>query len=342
MAQFAITAACAAAFFTVYAMPSSAAQIPISTPSPYRVLESIKLAGPVRWDYVVFAPESQQLFLSRSDHVDVYDTKAKRLRGTVTDTPGIHGIAIAPALNRGFTSNGHSDSVSVFALDTLKTLATVPVGKQPDAIIYDAFSKRIFTANEDGQSLSAIDAVSLKVLGTIALPGKPEFAVADGLGTLYVNIQTKNQIAVVDTKSLKISSSIDVSKGCVEPTGLAIDVQKRRLFASCQNQKMAIVDIRTGTLLITVDIGKDTDGAGFDSTLSLAFSANGTGTLSVIAEDKPGHFILAQTLTTMPSARTLALDAASHKIYLPAAEREPGNSGHKAKADSFRVLVIGL
>ncbi len=342
MAQFAITAACAGIFFTVCLVPYSAAQRPIAAPSTYRVLESIQLVGPVRWDYVVFAPETQQLFLSRSDHVDVYDTKAKRLLGMVENTPGIHGIALASALNRGFTSNGHSDSVSVFALDTLKTLATVPVGKQPDAIVYDAFSKRIFTANEDGHNLTTIDAASLKVLGTITLPGKPEFAVVDGAGTLYVNIETKNQIAVVDTKSLKIISTIDVSAACVEPTGLAIDVVKRRLFASCQNQKMVIVDIQTGALLMAVDIGKGTDGAGFDSSLGLAFSANGAGTLSVIAEDKPGHFVLAQTLKTIPSARTLALDAVSHKIYLPAAEREPGNSGHKAKADSFRVLVIGL
>lgn len=317
-----------------------------STPS-FRMLEMVQLPGATRWDYLVYSVEMHRLYLTRGDHVDIFDTVTKRVVGTIANTPGVHGVALAPELNRGFTSNGQDNTVTVFALDTLKTIGTVPTDKRPDAIVYDGFTRRVFTANAVGENLTAIDAMTLKVLGTVKVDGKPEFAAVDGKGRLFVNIETKNQLAVVDTAKLVSLAKYDLSSACDEPAGLSIDVVKMRLFAGCHNQKMVVVDGNTGKILAAVPIGKGSDATVYDSKLDMAVSSNGEGTLTFVGQGVDGGYTVKQTLKTMPGARTMALDPEAHKIYLVAAEFEPAMSTAdgkparpKAKADSFTVITI--
>ena len=314
----------------------------------FRVLETKRLPGAVRWDYLVYSAKSHRLFLTRGDHVDVYDTLAKRVVGTIADTKGVHGVALAHDLNRGFTSNGQNNTVTVFQLDSLKILGTVPTDTRPDAIVYDAFTRRVFTANATGETLTAIDAVALTALGTLKVDGKPEFAAVDGRGRLFVNIETKNQLAVIDTAALTTLAKFDLSSACDQPAGLSIDIVRMRLFASCHNQKMAIIDGNTGKLLAAVPIGKGSDATIYDSGLDIAVSSNGEGTLTFVGPEKDGAYAVKQTLKTMPSARTMALDPQSHRIYLVGAEYEPaapGGDGKPARpkviADSFTLITVG-
>ena len=349
------TLACSAA--AAVATTATAPVLATSTPAPsFRVLETIKLPGATRWDYLVFSAESQRLYLTRGDSVDVYDTVAKRIVGSIADTKGVHGVALAPELNRGFTSNGQDNTVTVFELDSLKKIGTVPTDKRPDAIVYDAFTKRVFTANAMGENLTAIDAITLKVLATIKVEGKPEFVVVDGKGRLFVNIEPKNQLAVIDTAKLSSMAKYDLSSACDEPAGLSIDLARMRLFAGCHNQKMVVVDGNNGKILAALPIGKGSDATVYDSQLDLAVSSNGEGTLTFVGLEKDGSYIVKQTLKTMPSARTMALDPQSHKIYLVAAEFEPAVVGAdgkpsvigadskparpKVKADSFTVITV--
>jgi DNA-binding beta-propeller fold protein YncE len=316
----------------------------------YHAAETLRLSGDVRWDYLSVDAASHHLFLTRGDHVDVFDTITKHVMGVIPDTHGVHGVAAAPELNRGFTSNGMDSTVTVFALDTLKVLATVATGERPDAIVYDPFTKRVFTANAKSQNLTAIDATNEKVVGSVALPGKPETAVVDGAGKLFVNIEDKNQVMAVDTQKLAVSGTFDVAAACDEPAGLAIDVMARRLFATCHNGKMAVIDADSGKVVATVPIGRSTDAAAFDSGTGLAFSSNGDGTLTVVGKDGSGRYAVAQTVTTMRGARTMALDPATHIVYLVAAEYDinppPADAAAKQpararlKPGTFTLLIV--
>ena len=342
------TVACsAAAATTAPALTTSASASASTSTSLFRVLETVKLPGATRWDYLVFSSEFHRLYITRGDSVDVYDTVAKRIVGSIADTKSVHGVALAPELNRGFTSNGQDNTVTVFELDSLKKIGTVPTDKRPDAIVYDAFTKRVFTANAIGENLTAIDAITLKVLATIKVDGKPEFAVVDGKGRLFVNIEPKNQLAVIDTAKLSSMAKYDLSSACDEPAGLSIDLARMRLFAGCHNQKMVVVDGNNGKILAALPIGKGSDATVYDSQLDLAVSSNGEGTLTFVGLEKDGSYTVKQTLKTMPSARTMALDPQSHKIYLVAAEFEPAVVGAdgkparpKLKADSFTVITV--
>ena len=345
----AVAAACMAYAMTPIAAraASPAVSSAASSMPSFRVLETVQLPGATRWDYLVYSVETRRLYLTRGDHVDIFDTATKRVVGTIANTPGVHGVALAPELNRGFTSNGQDNTVTVFALDSLKTIGTVPTDKRPDAIVYDAFTRRVFTANAVGENLTAIDAMTLKVLGTVKVDGKPEFAAVDGKGRLFVNIEPKNQLAVVDTAKLVSLAKYDLSSACDEPAGLSIDVIKMRLFAGCHNQKMVVVDGNTGKILAAVPIGKGSDATVYDSKLDMAVSSNGEGTLTFVGQGADGGYTVKQTLKTMPSARTMALDPESHKIYLVAAEFEPPvpaadgkPSRPKAKVDSFTVITV--
>lgn len=287
--------------------------------------------------------------LSRGgDHVDVFDIVARAITGTIPDTNGVHGVALAPELDRGFTSNGKDNTVTVFELSSLKVIGTVATDKKPDAIIFDASSKRVFAANGDSMSLTVIDALTQKKIGSIALGGKPEFAAVDGNGKLFVNIEDKNQLVAVDTRKMRVLNKYDLSSNCDEPAGLAIDAGTQTLFAGCHNQKMVVVDGRTGKILAAPAIGKGSDATVYDAVSKLAFSSNGDGTLTVIGADSSQAFEAKQTVKTMVSARTMALDPESHKIYLVAAEREPTDSqagkdgGHrpKLKPGSFTLLTV--
>jgi YVTN family beta-propeller protein len=310
-----------------YALLQTAAAAHAADTSPlpapdYTVARSWLLGGPGGWDYLALEASGARLFISRSDHVDVIETVSGKPAGTIPNTSGVHGIAFAPALARGFTSNGRSDSVSVFDLATLRVLKEVPVsGKKPDAILYEPRRNVLITANGESANLSVIDAATLQALTTIALPGPPEFMATDGAGVVYVNIETDpGKLAAIDTKSLAVKATWSLP-GCANPTGLALDTAHHRLFSVCQNQIMAVTDAASGRQVARVVIGRGPDAAAFDPDLGLAFSSNGLdGTLTVIHEETPDEYRVMATVTTQLSARTMALDPASHTIFLAAAK----------------------
>jgi YVTN family beta-propeller protein len=314
---------------------------PICAAEPaYHVTHQEVLPGDVKWDYLTYDAGSGRLFITRGDHVDVYDTALGRVVGTIPDTQGVHGVAPAPDVNRGFTSNGRSDTVTVFELSSLKVLGTLATGKKPDAIVYDTFTQRVFAANGDSGSLTVIDAANSKVLATLDIGGKLEFAAVDGKGLLYVNVEDRNALVVVDTVKLAVVAQYDLSAVCTEPAGLAIDPATERLFVGCRNQKMAVVSGTTGEILATVPIGKGCDATVYDPELKLAFSSNGEGTLTIISADT---YTVTQTLATQPTARTMALDIASHRIYTVAADTEaPSTVGvrPRLKPGTFTLLTV--
>jgi len=323
-----------AILFLTWAVPIYAAE------SAYHISRQDVLPGDVKWDYLTYEAGSRRLFITRGDHVDVFDTALGHVVATIADTLGVHGVALAPELNKGFTSNGRSDTVTIFDLNSLKVLGTLPTGKKPDAIIYDPFTRRVFAANGESGSLTVIDAAKSEVIATVVIGGKLEFTAVDGKGKLYVNVEDRNALAVVDTVTLSMIARYDLSASCNEPAGLAIDSATERLFVGCRNQKMAVVSGKTGKILATVPIGKGCDATAYDSALQLAFSSNGEGTLTIISADT---YSVRQTLTTQPTARTMALDEASHRIYTVAAENEaPGIAGvrPKLKPGTFTLLTV--
>jgi len=313
----------------------------------YHVVSRQVLPGNVQWDYLSDEPQSHRLFITRGDHVDVFDTQAGKVVGTIPGTHGVHGVALAPELDRAFVSAGKDNTVTIVELSTLKVLGTAPAAGKPDAIVYDPASKRAFAANGDSGSVTAIDGLSGKVVGTIAIGGKLEFAAVDGKGGLYVNVEDKAQLAAVDTATLQVRARYDLSSACEEPGGLAIDRANGRLFSTCHNQKMLVVDAATGKILDAVGIGKGSDAALYDADLKLAFSSNGEGNLSVVGQGADGHYVLQQSLSTARGARTSALDPVSHDIYLvtaeidPAAVPDPQHPGRPHyKPDTFTVITV--
>ncbi|HEY4446226.1 MAG TPA: hypothetical protein VGN30_18215 [Steroidobacteraceae bacterium] len=314
--------------FVVYALSQAAAAAPSMAetsplPAPvYTVSKNFALGGTGGWDYLALEASGARLFISRGDHVDVVETVSGKLTGTIPKTAGVHGIAFAPALTRGFTSNGRSDTVSVFELDTLRVIQEVPVsGKKPDAILYEPRQNHIITANGESANLSVLDAATLQIVATVALPGPPEFMATDTAGTVYVNIETDpGKLVAVDGKSLAIKATWPLP-GCAKPTGLALDAAHHRLFSVCQNQVMAVTDASSGKQVARVVIGGGPDAAVFDSDLGLVFSSNGLdGTLTVVHQDSPDEYRVLATVTTQVSARTMILDPATHRIYLAAAK----------------------
>jgi YVTN family beta-propeller protein len=291
----------------------------------YTVAKTWQLGGTGGWDYLALEGSGARLFVSRGERVDVIETVSGRLAGTIRNTSGVHGIAFAPALKRGFASNGRTNTVTVFELDTLRVIQEVPVsGTVPDAILYEPQQNHIFTANRDSSNLSVLDAGTLQVVATIALPGPPEFMATDDAGNVYVNIDTApGRVVLVDDKSLTVKAKWPL-KECANPTGLAFDVGNHRLFSVCANQVMAVTDSVSGKAIARVVIGRGPDGAVFDPELGLVFSSNGIdGTLTVIRQDSPDDYSVTATVTTQVSARTMTLDPATHKIYLAAAQFGP-------------------
>jgi YVTN family beta-propeller protein len=316
--------------------------------SGYRELHSYKLGGEGGWDYLTFDAESRRVFISHGTHVMVMDGDTGKVVGDIPDTPGVHGIALVPALNRGFISNGRGNSVTLFELATLKTERQVEVGQNPDAIVFDPASDRVFAMNGRSGDASAIDAVTGKVVATIPLGGKPEFAVSDGAGNVYVNIEDKSEIVQIDSENLKVLAHWPL-KPCEEPSALAIDRANSRLFAGCDNKMMAVVDTRNGFVLTTLPIGAGVDAAAFDSATGNIFFSCGEGVLSIIHENTPFKFSKLEDVDTQRGARTMALDEKTHNVYLvtaqfgptPAATAENPHPRPPLVPDSFIALVYG-
>ena len=291
----------------------------------YTVAGSWRLGGNGAWDYLALEASGARLFVSRGDHVDVVETVSGKMAGTIPRTAGVHGVAFAPALKRGFTSNGQSNTVTVFELDTQHITHEVPVsGKSPDAILFEPQQNHIFTGNRETSDITVLDAGTLQVAATIPLPGPPEFMATDDAGHVYVNINTApGTMVLIDAKSLAVKAKWPL-KECANPTGLAFDVSNRRLFSVCANQVMAVTDSASGKSIARIIIGRGSDAAVFDPELGLVFSSNGIdGTLTVIHQDSPDEYRVTATVTTQVSARSMALDPATHRIYLPAAQFGP-------------------
>jgi YVTN family beta-propeller protein len=317
--------------------------------SKYSVTARWKVGGPGGWDLLAVDDAARRLYLSRSDRVVVLDADSGKVVGEIAHTDGVHGIAIASDLGRGYTSNGKANSVTVFDLKTLKPIKEAKIdGQNPDVILYDANKHRLYTFNGRSNDASVIDAKTLEPIGKIALGGKPEFAVADGHGRMYVNIEDKSEIAVIDESALKVVANWPL-ESCEEPTGLAFDNAHHRLFSVCQNEKMIVTDSANGHRVATVQIGKGPDGAVFDAARGLVFSSNGEGTLTIVHEDDPEHFRVVDNVATQKSARTLTLDPKTHRLFLPAAEfgATPAATTEQPKPrptmvpDTFSVLVVG-
>lgn len=317
--------------------------------SEYAIVNKIHLPGDGGWDYLsVDETGMGRLFVSHGTVVQVIDFKTGQLSGTINDTPGVHGIAIATDLNKAFISCGRNATVKVVDLKTLATIADVKVtGENPDAILYDKFSKKVYAFNGRTSNATVIDAVTNEVAETIALEGKPEFPVTDGNGTIYVNIEDKSLISVIDAKSMKVLKSWPIAPG-EEASGLALDNETHRLFAVCSNKLMVVVDATDGHVVTNLPIGEGCDGVKFDPILKRAYSSNGEGTMTVVQETDKDNFKVLENIVTMPGARTLALDPKTHHIYTPTAEFNPAPAAtadnprprRSPKPDSFYVIDI--
>ena len=318
-----------------------------AAPPAYKVANRIHIGGAGAWDYPKMDAANHRLYVSHGTQTEVIDTNTDKLVGSIMGTNGVHGIAIANDLGRGFISDGRDNDVTVFDLKTLIVISKVKTGQNPDAIIYEPVSKRVFTFNGRSSDSTAIDAKTGDVItASIPVGGKPEFAQVDGKGHIYANIEDKNEIVEVDAKNALVSRRYSIAP-CDSPSGLAIDVKKNRLYSVCENKMMVVSDFTTGKVLATPAIGAGPDGVAFDD--GYAFSSNGQdGTITVVGETSPGKFEPAATIQTQRSARTIAADPSTHKLYLPAAEfgaPTEGKDGKKGRpsivADSFLVLVVG-
>jgi DNA-binding beta-propeller fold protein YncE len=310
--------------------------------SGFRILKRIPIGGDGGWDYLTMDAASRRLYVSRATRVLVVDVDQGKLVGEIPNTPSVHGIALAPRHKRGFTSNGGDSTVTIFELDTLKEIARPKVGTGPDAILYDPATDRVFTLNARSQDATALDAGSGSVVGTVKLGGKPEFAVADGKGQIFVNLEDKNEIVGFDAKDLTVKTHWPLAPGKT-PTGLAIDPAKRRLFSACRSEVLVVLDMDSGRVLGTPKIGKGTDGAAFDPGTGLAFASNGDGTLNVIEEQPAGQFRVLATVTTPERSKTMTLDPKTHHILLGAARFKPATGGGRPQQEpnSFEILVVG-
>src|SRR2546425_5608481 len=283
--------------------------------SGYHVIKTYMLGGDGGWDYLTFDGSSRRLFISRATHVMVIDADSGRSLGDIPDTPGVHGIALAPDLGRGFISNGREGTVTIFDLKSLKSLGKVKVGDNPDAILFDPATNRVFTFNGHSNDSTAIDAAKGVVVGTIKLDGKPEFAVSDGKGEIFVNLEDKSQLLALDPNKLEVKSTWPL-KPCEEPSGLAIDRNNRRLFAGCDNKLMAVVDADNGKVITTLPIGEGVDANAFDQETGLAFASCGEGVLTVAHEDSPDKFNVVENSPTQRGARTWRPIPRPHRFFL--------------------------
>jgi len=312
----------------------------------YKVVNKIKVGGETRWDYGYLDSANHRLYVAHGTKTEVIDTATDKPVGTIADTNGVHGVAVADDLGRGFASDGGDNDVTVFDIKTLKVITKVKTGQNPDSIIYEPVSHRVFTFNGRSKDSTAIDAKTGDVItASIPVGGKPEFAQVDGKGHIYANIEDKNEIIEVDAKNALVTKRYSIAP-CDSPSGLVID-PKGRLYSVCENKMMIVSDPAAGKVLASLPIGGGTDGVAFDD--GYAFSANGAdGTISMVGETSPGKFEVVATIPTTRGARTIAADQKAHKLYLPAAEFGPpaeGKDGKKGRPqaipDSFQIVVVG-
>ncbi|MDP4280826.1 MAG: YncE family protein [Bacteroidota bacterium] len=316
--------------------------------SGYRIANMIHMEGNGSYDYLTMDNATSRLYISHGNIVQVLDVKEKKIVGTIPDTKGVHGIALAKDLHKGFISNGRDTSVTVFDLKTLQVITKIKVtGNNPDAILYDIFSHKVFTFNGRSSNATVIDPNTNTVIGTIQLPGKPEFSVTDEKGKIYVNIEDKSQICVINPVTLKVEKTWSISPG-EEPSGLAIDIKNHLLFSVCGNKRMIVTDADNGMVVAKLDIGDNVDGVAFDPFLKRIYSSNGEGTMTVIQEINRDSFQMMENFPTRKGARTITINPETHRIYLPVAEfedvspvtKENPHPRPSIKANTFTILEI--
>jgi YVTN family beta-propeller protein len=338
-----------ALFVALFALACIAFTAPQTAgPSGYHLVKSVKLGGAGGWDYLTVDQATHRLFISRGTHVIVVDPEQGKIIGDIADTQGVHGIALAPEFNRGYTTNGRAANSTIFDMASLKVLGEAKTDKDPDAVIYDPASKRVFSFNGDGNSTTVIDAKSGNVDGTIPLGGGPEFAAADGKGVVFANLEDKSSLVKIDSKNMKVVNTWPLAP-CESPSGLAIDAEHEILVVGCHNKLMAFVDGNSGKILGTVPIGQGVDANRFDPGTGYAFASCGDGTLTIAHEDSPGKFSLVEMIQTKRGARTMALDESNHNVYLvtadfgpaPAATADNPRPRPAILPDSFTLLVYG-
>jgi YVTN family beta-propeller protein len=309
-------------------------------------VRNFAVGGDGRWDYVTVDSEARRLYVPRSTRVVVLDADSGKQVGEIKDTAGVHGVAVAPGLGKGFTSNGGADSTTVFDLKTLAVVKTVATGKNPDALVYEPVTKCVYFGDGRSNDVTVLSGEKLEVVATIPVGGKPEAIVVDGKGKVFLNLEDKSEVVRIDAKKNVVEQHFALAPGA-EPTGLAIDAEHGWLFSACHNEMMVVLEAESGKVLATPKIGKNVDGAAFDAKQGFAFASNGDETLTVIATRGDHRFAVVQNVKTAPGARTAAFDAKTRCLYLPSAEFEPppeGSGGRQRpvmKKDSFKILVVG-
>ncbi|MGA2355430.1 MAG: YncE family protein [Terriglobales bacterium] len=295
----------------------------------FHIVKKIPIAGQGSWDYLAVDEAARRLYVSHGTQVEVLDVDSGAIVGKIANTPGVHGIAIAPESGRGFISDGQSSTVTIFDLKTLQTIAEVAVGKKPDAIIYDPATSRVFAFNGDSNSATAIQASDGKVAGTVDLGGGPEYAVADGAGYVYNNLEDSSVVLKINARTLKVEQRWPTAP-CASPSSIAMDRPNRRLFIGCRSKVMAVMNADTGQVITTLAIGDHVDATAFDASSRLIFNSNGEGTITVIHQHSPDKYSVVENVKTLPKAKTMALDPKTHQLFLSTAE-----------AGQFEVLVVG-
>jgi DNA-binding beta-propeller fold protein YncE len=311
----------------VFCLPLLA--VPRASNGDYEITKKIQIPGQGSWDYLTVDEAARRLYVSHGTQVEVLDVDSGAIVGKIPNTLGVHGVAIAPELGRGFVSDGQSSTVTVFDLKNLPTIVEVRVGKKPDAIIYDPATSRVFAFNGGDNSASVISAADANVVGTIALGGGPEFAVADGNGFVFDNLEDESQVLKIDSHKLTVEKRWPTAP-CQSPSSMVMDRANRRLFIGCRSRVMAVMNADTGQVITTIPIGDHVDATAFDPETRLIFNSNGEGTISVIRQETPDKYSPVQTVKTVPRAKTMALDPKTHHLFLSTAE-----------AGQFEVLVVG-
>lgn len=321
------------------ALPAAAAD--------YKIQKRFAIPGTEGWDYITVDSSARRVYVSHGVRVNVLDADTGAAIGTIEDTPGVHGIAIASPQKHGFTSNGKEDKVTMFDLSTLAVVKKIDVGKGPDGIYFDAASQRVFTNNHHSHDITAINASTGDVVGTVQVEGDGEGAVVGKDGLIYVALENKNEIAVFDPKTLEVKRHLPLD-GVTAPTGLTIDQKANRLFVGGHNKTMLVLDADTGKKIATFPTGLGTDAAGFDETAKLVFFSNGEGNITVIREKSPDEYEALEPVVTQQSAKTMTIDHKTGKILLPAATivttpaADPSEKPKRTITDgTFCVLVVG-
>lgn len=321
-----------------------AAAMPAVNAAAYRIARTIDVGGAGGWDYLGIDAASHRLYVAHATHLVVIDTRSDRVVGRIDGTPGVHGITIDDALGRGFTSNGREYTVGVVDLKSLQVTARIPAGKNPDCIQFSPSTNEVYAFNGRSNSATVIDATTDRVETTMLLPGRPEFAQPDPVSPfIYLNLEDKSELARIDCRNHRVVDVWPLAPG-EHPSGLAFDAVHRRLFSGCANAKVEVLDADTGRVVATIPAGRGIDAVGFDPGTGLVFASNGRdGTLTIAREDGPDRYTVVQTLKTELGARTLAVDPASHKVYLATASFRDGKPGWRnIEPGTFRILVAEL